>query len=207
MGENNWSGPDSVSIRKALSQTGISHLILKQTALAKDRPNIQIDLNAIAKGYGVDKVAQLIEKYSSNYLVEIGGEVKCSGFNNGNAWIIGIEQPELSPDKRTIKMAIPLKNQALATSGDYRRFFKYNNKIYSHVIDPRTGYPAESNIASATVLASTCMEADAIATALMVLGVEDGLSLIKSLENVEAMLMVREENKKITLRMSEGFPE
>jgi thiamine biosynthesis lipoprotein len=128
----------------------------------------------------------------SNYLVEVGGEIRCRGRNrNGDEWTVGIDTPEFENlAKRKIKIVLNVSNSAVATSGDYRNYFEKNNKIYSHIIDPNTGYPAQSGIASATVIAPYCTEADAWATALLVLG-KDGIKMIEELKDFEAIMFIR----------------
>ena len=167
----------------------------------------KIDLNAIAKGYGVDVVFELLQSLGyTDILVEIGGEVRCAGLNGeGEYWKIGIDKPILDvlPGKE-LQTIIPLDNQALATSGDYRNYFEYNGEIFSHMIDPITGYPTKNNVASVSVTAPNCTTADALATALMVIGL-DGIKLINLMEEVEAMLIIRTDNNELTSVESFGW--
>lgn len=168
--------PSAAEINAVRAKTGRRHLEVRLSppALRKLHRDAQIDLSAIAKGFGVDKVAELLDGYGiDSYLVEIGGEVRARGAKtDGSAWLVGIEMP--SPERRIIQEVISLRDNSLATSGDYRNFFEHNGKRYSHTIDPRTGRPVEHGLASVTVVADTCMQADAWATALMVLGPEKG---------------------------------
>lgn len=138
----------------------------------KDKPNLQIDFNAIAQGYTVDVIARFLEsKGIKNYLVEIGGEVYGKGKNReGKSWKVGIEKPE--EDRQGIASVVNLKNKALATSGSYRKFFIKDGKKFSHAVDPHTGYPVQHNLLSISVLADNCTDADAYATALLVMGLE-----------------------------------
>ena len=138
----------------------------------KDKPNLQIDFNAIAQGYTVDVIARFLEsKGIKNYLVEIGGEVYGKGKNReGKFWKVGIEKPE--EDRQGIASVVNLKNRALATSGSYRKFFIKDGKKFSHAVDPHTGYPVQHNLLSISVLADNCTDADAYATALLVMGLE-----------------------------------
>jgi FAD:protein FMN transferase len=134
-----------------------------------------LDCNAIAQGYTVDVLAAYLEgKGISNYLVELGGEVKAKGKKNKHSyWTVGIDQPNEEPgDGRPLKAVIQLKDKALATSGNYRKFYIEDGKKRAHIIDPYTGYPAKHNLLSATVLAPDCATADAYATAFMVMGFE-----------------------------------
>jgi len=152
-----------------LSKPGISTY-----RLSKHRQS-EIDLSAIAKGYAVDALARLLEENGiENYLVEIGGEVRARGRKpDGSAWRIGIEIPQ---DRgRAIEQVLALHDISVATSGDYRNYFEQDGVRYSHTIDPATGYPIRRGLASVTVLANDCARADALATALMVMGPDKGM--------------------------------
>jgi len=189
----NWEPPDDEVIKRILNQVGYINIELKSYSIRKINPATIIDLNAIAKGFGVDVVFDFLNnKGFKRLLVEIGGEVRCSGNNSSDKlWTVGIDQPifDIIPGTN-LQEIITLDDRALATSGDYRNYFNYEGKIYSHTIDPRTGYPIEGGIASASVIAPTCMIADALATALMVTGT-NGISMIEQLDNVEALLVER----------------
>ena len=165
-------------------------------------------MSAIAKGYGVDKVAEVVANSGcKNYMVEIGGEVVTAGVNKlGEAWRIGIQKPvaEAGVGYDNV-MVIKLKDKAIATSGDYRNFFKYKGKNYSHILDPRTGYPADANVASASVIANSCSEADGLATSLMVMGVEHGLNMIEKIPGVEALIYVRLPDGSFKNSQTSGF--
>lgn len=187
--------PSAEEIRAALERVGYRKLKLHGKQLVKTDPALQLDLSAIAKGYGVDAVALwLAGQGFTDFMVEIGGEVYCRGRNAaGRPWRIGIDTPRLGAlPGRQLQAVVALSDRALATSGDYRNYFEYGGKLYSHVVDPRSGYPVETQVASASVLAPSCMEADALATALMVMGAELGLELIEKLDGVEALLIIRE---------------
>src|SRR5699024_3575324 len=133
----------------------------------KERGDIDVDLSAIAKGYGVDRVAELLEsRRIYNYLVDIGGEERVKGHSpRGVPWQIAIERPV--PGKRRAERILALSLSAIATSGDYRNYFEQDGQRYSHIIDPRTGWPITHKLASVTVLSMIAMHADALATALM----------------------------------------
>jgi thiamine biosynthesis lipoprotein len=149
----------------------------KPPALRKQRPDVQIDLSAIAKGFAVDRIMQLLEAHGlRNCMAEIGGEIRVRGTNPGRAaWRVGIERPVTNA--RVMQRVVHLRDAALATSGDYRNFIEVGGRRYSHLIDPRTGYPVDHRLASVSVIADDCLSADAWATALMVLGPEDGYQL------------------------------
>jgi thiamine biosynthesis lipoprotein len=177
--------PDDKLVQSTLLDTGFRKIHLNDTskAIKKDRANIYLDLSGIAKGYAADRIAQLLrERYAiHNYLVEIGGEIQAKGVNPDNqAWRIGIEKPVST--LRAVERIISLDNIGMATSGDYRNFFEENGTHYSHIIDPRTGRPVKHQLISVTVLHVKSMIADAWATALQVLGPEQGMELANSLD-------------------------
>ncbi|MEE8334979.1 MAG: FAD:protein FMN transferase [Candidatus Neomarinimicrobiota bacterium] len=188
-----WEPPDSTAISQVLKSVNMSGFELGSGFLHKKSSNIKLDLGSIAKGWGVDQIADFIQKSGgSDFLVEIGGEVRAKGRIRGRQWRIGIDNPEKGklPGQK-INSVIQISDRALATSGNYRNYFEFKNKVYAHIIDPRTGYPAESNIVSVTVTGPTCTDADALATALMVLNLEDGRKLIESLDGFEAFWILR----------------
>ena len=187
--------PEEHAVQKRRTHVGYEKLTTNKYYLQKKDPFIKIDLNAIAKGFGVDAVYSFLESIGmNNIMVEIGGEVRTKGKNRKNKpWLIAVETPDLeSYGNKTISWTLPLESKAMATSGDYRNYYEIDGIIYSHEIDPRTGYPAKTGIASATVVASNCMDADALATALIIMGAESGLQFIEKLDGVEAFLILRE---------------
>jgi len=175
-GANQRQVPSVEKIAQALAGSGFQNLQVREAppALRKRTGKLVIDLSAIAKGYAVDRIAALLEDFSINdFLVEIGGEIITRGAKaDGSAWTVGIELPD--DELRTVQEVLALSNSALATSGDYRNFFEQDGKRYSHTINPRTGRPVTHQLASVTVVADSCMLADGWATALMVLGPEQG---------------------------------
>lgn len=187
--------PGDAEIERALSETGFNQIDvrLEPPALLKKNPAMQLNLSAIAKGYAVDLVSQLLtERVDAGHLVEIGGEMRSRGLkNDGSSWTAGIETPDALP--RHIHAALNLNDQSLATSGDYRNYFEVDGQRYSHTIDPTTGRPITHALASVSVLADDCLTADAIATAIEVLGPERGLKLAKQ-QNLPAYLIVRNDS-------------
>lgn len=159
-------------------------------ALKKQRGDIYVDLSAIAKGYGVDRVAELLESQGIyNYLVDIGGEERIKGYGpEGIPWRIAIEQPVTG--ERKVERILELTAGAVATSGDYRNYFEQNGKRYSHIIVPSTGWPITHKLASVTVLTAMAMHADALATALLVLGPEQGFQLAER-EQIAALFLIK----------------
>ena len=150
-----------------------------------------LDFNAIAQGYTVDVLTAYLESRGVvDYFVELGGEVKAKGDKGDHDyWKIGIDKPKEGPvEQREIQAIVKLYNQALATSGNYRKYYEENGQKFSHIVDPKTGYPAKNNLLSATVIADDCMTADAYATAFMVMGLEKSLQFL--IENRELHLGV-----------------
>ena len=177
--EQDFAVPGEEHIDAALRLVGYEYLHLDPAASALKKTNggIQIDLSAIAKGYGVDEIAHYLERLNlDNYLVEIGGEIRARGVNRANIpWQIGIEQPV--GGQRQVRRIIRLGNSAMATSGDYRNYFEHEGTRYPHTLDPRTGRPVAHGLTSVTVLHPSTMLADAWATGLLVLGPEEGFAL------------------------------
>jgi thiamine biosynthesis lipoprotein len=189
-GKTEKSGvPSDSEIENARSQVGWQELTVdfENISLTKSI-QLSLDVSAIAKGYGVDRVAALLdEKGIENYMVEIGGEMKVKGHNSQEtSWRIGIETPTVG--QRQVQQIIKIDSHAVATSGDYRNFFEENGQRFSHTIDPNTGYPVRHNIASVTVIAESAARADGLATALNVLGEEKALELARK-ENLSAFFI------------------
>ena len=167
---------------------------LDPPALRKLDSDLEIDLSAIAKGYGVDRVADLLEEQGvTRYLVEIGGELRCRGLRSSRSpWRIGIESPVVG--RRDLQLRIELSDQSLATSGDYRQFHEEDGRRLSHVIDPRTGQPVEHDLASVSVVTDRCSTADALATTMLVLGPEQGFELAEK-NGIAACFIIRDGNE------------
>ncbi|MEQ1975290.1 FAD:protein FMN transferase [Xenorhabdus sp. SGI240] len=172
--------------------TGIDNLSVKGNNLIKSIPELYVDLSSIAKGYGVDVVAEYLESQNiKNYMVDIGGEVRTSGNNGkGNPWRIAIEKPSDSGMEQSAQEIIEPGNMSVATSGDYRNYFEQNGVRYSHTINPKTGRPITHNLVSLTVIAPTCMNADGFSTALDVLGPEKGMEVAEKL-NIPVFMIVK----------------
>lgn len=175
-------------IDSLLPLVGYKKVQLAGNKIQKDNPAIMLDFNAIAQGYTVDVLARFLEsKGISNYMVEVGGELKARGLNkNDSLWSVGIEQPvENATEGNTLNFKIRLKDKALATSGNYKKFYVEEGKKYSHIINPFTGYPAKNNLLSATVIAADCMTADAYATSFMVMGLENAKKFLQEHKELE----------------------
>ena len=203
--------PSSEDVTEALAQCGIEHLHFSPgPAIRKTISNLQLNLSAIAKGYAVDTLSELFWEYGlTNTYVEIGGEIRVNGHNrDGRPWRIGIDLPadNASPGK-AIAGVFALRNRAVATSGDYRNYFEDSNgHRRSHLIDPRTGTLISYRLASVSVIATNCMIADGIATALMVMGEEQGLPWVEDHDHVEALFISRETDDTFRHVQSTGLP-
>ena len=184
--------PADADIEVLLARVGFGKLqtACDVPALRKAHADLYIDLSGWAKGYAADKLADLlIDRGIENFLVEVGGELRAQGLNaSGTVWRIAIEKPTLHT--RDIQSVLNVSNTGLATSGDYRNFFEYSGSTYSHTIDPRSGRPVTHQLASVTVLHESAATADGMATALLVLGPDDGLALANEL-GIEAIFVVR----------------
>ncbi|ENK0809020.1 FAD:protein FMN transferase [Vibrio fluvialis] len=169
--------PTDAELAERKANTGIHHLSVEGNKLSKDLPHLYVDLSTIAKGWGVDVVANYIESQGiHNYMVEVGGEIRLKGLNRDSVpWRIAVEKPTV--DERSIQEIIEPGDMAIATSGDYRNYFERDGVRYSHIINPQTGRPIHNRVVSVTVLDKSCMTADGLATGLMVLGDEKGIEI------------------------------
>jgi len=173
--------PSEDDINAALARVGWQQLLLNGNELLQPG-NVYVDLSSIAKGFAVDKVAELLERQGlKNYLVEVGGELRGSGNKPyGQPWRVAVERP--IPGVREVEKVVALTDMAVATSGDYRNFFESDGQLYSHTLDPRTGYPVDHMLASVSVLHESAMMADGLSTAMTVLGPEAGMAFAKQHE-------------------------
>ena len=184
--------PTQTTIDSILQYVGYKKISLKNNFLQKQDSRIQIDASAIAKGFSVDIVANLLEKNGcENFLVDIGGEIVAKGKNpKGEKWTIGINKPTESPIQTGEIQSVLYSNDiAMATSGNYRQFYYKDGKKYAHTIDPKTGQPVQHQLLSATIVAPTCMTADAFATACMVMGTEKSIALCDSIAEIEGFFI------------------
>jgi len=182
--------PDQKQIETVLSYTGHEKINVTEKTIIKEHPETKLDLNAIAKGFAVDEVFHFLQsKGFTDLFVEIGGEVHCSGRNQLNKyWSIGIENPSGGNKLNQIFATIVYSDGgAIATSGNYRNFIDVNGEILGHTINPKTGYPIQTNVLSVTVLSNSCMVADAWATALMVMDYETGLKKVTENPDIKSV--------------------
>ncbi len=197
--------PDASKIEVLLTNSGFQaiELGLEANSVRKTKP-VSLDLSGIAKGYGVDKVAELLLYAGyTDFMVEIGGELRLAGNSpRGKPWRIAIEQPDAGAFGQANK-AVLLSGVAIATSGDYRNYFEENGKRYSHTIDPTTGYPIDHSLASITVISESSAYADGLATALNVLGAEKALQLAQ--QQGLAIYMLVKTDEGFAAQYSEAF--
>lgn len=189
---------------------GYQKIRLDGRKVVKDDSRILLNCSAIAKGYASDVIARLLEREGiENYMVEIGGEVTMKGVNqNGKCWRIGINKPEDDSTgvKNDIEEVVQLcKKGGVATSGNYRNYYVKDGKKYAHTIDPRTGYPSEQSILSATIVAEDCITADAYATAFMAMGLEKAREAAKNIPGIEYYVIYSDENGKHQIEYSTGM--
>lgn len=196
--------PSDQEVQAVLSGIGYQKLTVRmdKPAIKKEEPGLYCNLSAIAKGFGVDKIAMYLDgKGFDNYLVEIGGEVRAKGSKPGNQpWRIAIATPDGTSNYQRV---LELNNVSMATSGDYHNYFEKNGVRYSHLVDPITGRPITHKLASVTVIHSNCMTADALATGISVMGPEKGYDLAVS-ENIPVFMIIRE-NGKFIEKMTPSF--
>ena len=207
-------GPDAMKrfdesmLDSLLALVGMDKLRLDGVRIIKADPDMFIDVNAIAQGYTVDLVIDLLTRQGiSECLAEVGGEVRTVGDKRGDGWRVGIDRPAdgnfLPGDD--MKATVRLDNRALATSGNYRKFYVEDGVKYSHTIDPRTGHPVRHTLLSATVIAPTAAEADAWATVCMVAGLEGATAFIERYEFLEGYLIFSDEKGEMRSWISEGL--
>ena len=188
--------PSDILINETQHRVGSQYLSIEGNKLIKTNPDLYVDLSSIAKGYGVDVVAELLQDLGiTNYLVDIGGELRANGTKPKlQPWTLAIERPESG---QNVQRLLHIGNNAIATSGDYRNYFEFEGIRYSHTIDPSTGKPINHKLVSVTVIDKSSMIADALATAITVLGPEKGLEFATNLKQPVFML----------IKQSDGFKE
>ncbi|MDG1348472.1 MAG: FAD:protein FMN transferase [Flavobacteriales bacterium] len=182
---------DSSKFRKILPYVGFDKINLFADSLVLPK-GMSLDFNSIAQGYTVDVIAKFLEsKGDSNFLVEVGGELLAKGKNaDGNIWRVGVDKPSEEIDREDrFQFILDLENKALATSGNYRKFYEQNGVKYAHTINPFTGFPEQNRLLSVTVIHDNCMLADAYATAFMVMGVKQSKQFIKAHSEIEIYLV------------------
>ncbi len=204
-GPENTTLPDILVINEALRHVGLDKIELddKNKALIFKDPGVRMDFGGLAKGYAVDEAVKILRKHGiKNGLVNIGGDLYCMGVKpDGEDWSIGIRNPD---NKDEILAILEISDKAVATSGTYENFYIHDEERYMHIIDPRTGYTVTNNIASATIIADNCATADALGTAVFVLGETQALELIEKLSDIECLLVV-DRGDGLDIMMSSGM--
>lgn len=202
--------PDSLVIDSLLQFTGYDKIKLENGKVIKKNLNTILDCSAIAKGYAVDVIANyLTKKGINNYMVNIGGEIYAKGTNpDGKPWTIAINKPidDETALHNEIELILKIKDKGIATSGNYRNYYIKDGKKYAHTINPKTGYPVQHNILSATVVAPDCMTADAYATVFMVIGLDKSLQLLDTInEEIEVCLIYTDQDGSYKIYKSKGL--
>ena len=201
--------PERVDSLKLL--TGYQKVKIENGKVVKENQNMKLDMNALCDGYFCDLICEFLQqKGCKNYMTEIGGEVKARGKNEkGNIWTIGINKPvdENVFVNNEIQAKVHVENKALATSGNYRNFYIEDGKKYAHTIDPKTGYPVQHSLLSATVITEDGMTADGFATTFMVLGLEKSIELSKQMPEMEVYFIYADETGNNQVYMSENFKQ
>lgn len=201
---------DSIHIDSLMRLIGMEHIKIASGQAYKTSRDVEINFNAIAQGYSVEMVGDYLEsKGIRNYLVDIGGEVSAMGNKpNGKKWVVGIEKPAADKyDEQDVQVYLEVKDMAVATSGNYRKYYEKDGIRYSHTINPKTGRPVSHSLLSATVITDDCAKADAYATAFMVMGKEKALKFVENNpeKNLEIMLIVSNKNIGFQTFYSPGF--
>ncbi|MEW4924319.1 FAD:protein FMN transferase [Algibacter sp. 2305UL17-15] len=200
---------DSLKIDSLMHYVGYDKTYRKDDEIIKSNPNVYLEFNAIAKGYAVDVIGEFLESQNSNnYLVEIGGEIRAKGENIEKKlpWKVGVEAPNFD-SKQSVLKAVSLKNEAMATSGTYRKFkTDEDGNRYSHIIDTDTGYPSKTNLLSISVIAENCMTADAYATAFKAMGIEKVKAFLEKHPELKVFLIFENDNKELETLALNGFP-
>jgi thiamine biosynthesis lipoprotein len=199
--------PTEEQIQAAKAKVGMDKFEINGNRLTRSTDGVTLNLSSIAKGYGVDAIAEHLQGLGHvNFFIEVGGETRMTGAGPRGAWRVGIEDPRSTWERRPLYIVQPGSN-AFGTAGDYRNFFEEEGQRYTHILDPRTGYPIASKIASASILAADCATADGLATALTILGEEQAIELVESLEGIECVLLIWTEDNGLREVRSSGMSD
>lgn len=182
---------------------GYKKVKIENGKVVKENPNMTLDFNAVAQGYTTDMIGDfLLSKDVEDFLVDVGGEIMARGNKpNGDLWKIGIEKPaENKNDARIVQEIIELKDKSIVTSGNYRKYVEQDGKRYSHSLNPKTGYPSENNLLSATIICDNTAWADCLASICMLVGMEKAIDIIEAQDNVEAFFIYEENGEVFSIR-------
>ncbi len=205
---------DSQKVSELLQYSRFDSCFIKKNPkgvarMSKYHARTQLDLSAIAKGHGVDRVSSFLDaKGVKNYMVNIGGEVRAKGKKkDGNSWRIGINTPKSESALDEYELVVGLDNLSMATSGNYRNFHEIDGQKYAHTLNPKTGYPTSSNLLSASIFSASCMDADAFSTACMAMGFERAKAMIEKEKSIEGILLYGKADGTIACYSSAGAPK
>lgn len=187
---------------------GFNKVKIENNLLLKADPRMELSFNAVAQGYSVDVVGEFLRDCGiENFIIDIGGEVLAKGTKpNAESWQVGIQKPtEDQNGEIEAEVIVSLKNKALVTSGSYRKYYEKNGKRYSHMIDPSTGYPVTHSLLSVSVLADKCAEADAYATAFMIMGLDKSLKFLEKRNDLEAYFIYTDNENEMKIKATDGL--
>lgn len=189
IGSSDAAVPSEAELETALASTGYQHLNLESNSAEITRPGVKLDLGAIAKGYAADEVKKIVQKHDIEHaFVNLGGNVLVIGNKvDGSPWKIGIQDPR--EGRGNVMAIVDAIDLTIVTSGNYERYFEENGKLYHHILDPKTGYPSENNLLSVSIISKNSFDADALSTAIYVMGLERGMKFIEEMEDVDVMFI------------------
>lgn len=192
IGTENASVPPKSKIKEALANTGYKYLNLDDNSAEITKAGVRLDLGGIAKGYAAEEVKKIVEKHEVEHaFVNLGGNVLVIGNKvDGSPWKIGIQDPRAG--RGNVMAIINAVDLTIVTSGNYERYFEEDDKLYHHIIDPKTGYPAENNLLSVSIISRNSFDADALSTAVYVMGLERGMEFIENIDDVNVMFITKE---------------
>ncbi|PKP34633.1 MAG: thiamine biosynthesis protein ApbE [Bacteroidetes bacterium HGW-Bacteroidetes-17] len=199
---------DQRMIDSILAFVGFEKAKIENNVLVKSDPRMELSFNAVAQGYSVDVVGRFLKNLGiQNFIIDIGGEVLASGSKpNSELWQVGIQKPTVDQNGEIeADVIVNLMDKALVTSGSYRKYYEKNGKRYSHMIDPSTGYPVKHSLLSVSVLADKCADADAYATAFMIMGLEKSLDFLEGRNDLDAYFIFDDENGQMKTNSTKGF--
>lgn len=184
--------PSESELKSALARTGYQYLQLYEESAVITKPGVKLDLGGIAKGYAAEEVKKVVEKYDIEHaFVNLGGNVLVIGDKvDGSPWKIGIQDPR--EGRGNVMAIVDAVDLTIVTSGNYERYFEEDGKLYHHIIDPKTGYPAENNLLSVSIISENSFDADALSTAVYVMGLKKGMNFIKNMEDIDVMFITED---------------
>ncbi|MFW5736433.1 MAG: FAD:protein FMN transferase [Halanaerobium sp.] len=203
IGSEDAAVPEESEIESALANTGYEHLNLNDNSAEITKKGVKLDLGGIAKGYAAEEVKKIVQKYDVEHaFVNLGGNVLVIGDKvEGSPWKIGIQDPR--EGRGSVMAVVDAVDLTIVTSGNYERYFEEDGELYHHILDPKTGYPAENNLLSVSIISENSFDADALSTAVYVMGLEKGMEFIENMENVDVMFITKE----LKVYLSSGIEE